>query len=128
MAWLIRPGSLRDSALKMVSISAGETPRGERVDERIVGRQTAGLTEERGLVPHQRDHFLEMRREYFEIIGLARLDPEDLGSRRSLGETGDQRRRRRDGVVALAAHLAQVRERPVLELGGARLGPFQEPR
>ena len=69
-----------------------------------------------------------MRRKYFEIIGLAGLDPEDFGPRRGLGEARDQRRWRRDGVVALAAHLAQIGERPVLELGGARLGPLQEPR
>ena len=40
----------------------------------------------------------------------------DLGAGGRLGEARDQRQRGRDRVVALAAHLAQVGELPVLEL------------
>ena len=123
----MRPGSLRDSALKIVSMSAVEIPGRESIDQRVVRRQAARLAEQRRLVAHQVDDFLEVRREQFEVIRLLGLDPKHLGARGGLGEPRNQRRRRCNGVIALAAHLAQIGERPILELRGPRFRALQQP-
>ena len=69
-----------------------------------------------------------MGRQQLEVIGLLGLDPKHLGARGSLCETRDQRRRSRDGVIALAAHLVQIGERPILQLRRARLRALQQAR
>ena len=100
----------------------------EAVDQGVVRRQTARLAEQCGLVAHQMDHLFQMRRKQFEVVGLLGLDPKHFGARRRLGEPRNQRRRSGDGVVALPAHLAQIGERPILHLRGARLGALEQPR
>jgi hypothetical protein len=94
----------------------GRDARRETVHQRIVGREPARLPEQRRLVAHQVHDLLQMGREQLEVIGLARLHPEHLGARGGLGQARNQRRRRRNRMVALAAHLAQVGERPILQL------------
>jgi hypothetical protein len=105
----------------------GRDARREHLDQRIVRCETAGLAEQRRLVAHQMHDLLEVGRKQLEVVGLARLDPEHLGTGRRLREARDQRRRRRDRMIALTAHLAQVRERPVVELRGGRLGALEQP-
>jgi hypothetical protein len=73
-------------------------------------------------------HLLQVWRQHLEVVGLARLDPEDFRARRRFGQARDQRRRRCDGMIALPAHFAQIRARPIIELHGAGLGPLQQPR
>ena len=119
---------MRDKRLENRVDIRGRDTRRKRIDQGVVGREPAGLTEQRRLVAHQMHDLFEVRREQFEVIGLARLDPEDLGARGRLRQARDQRRRRRDGVVALPAHLAQIRERPILELRGPGLGALQQTR
>jgi hypothetical protein len=99
----------------------------ECVDQGIVGRQAARLSEQRRLIAHQGHHLFQVRGEQFEIVGLARLDPEEFRPRRRLRQARDQGRRSRNGMVALPAHLAQVGERPILELRRAGLGALQQP-
>jgi len=69
-----------------------------------------------------------MGRQQFEVIRLLGLDPEHLGARGGLGQARDQRRRSRNRMVALAAHLVQIGERPVFQLRGARFGALQQAR
>ena len=122
------PGKLARQRLEDGVDIRGRDTRRERIDQRVVGGEPARLTQERGLVAHQLDHLFEVGRENLEIARLARLDPEHLGARRRLRQARDQGGRRRDGMVALATHLAQVGERPILELRGSGLGALQEPR
>ncbi len=110
-----------------VDIARGNARR-KSVHQRVVGRQPPRLPEQRRLVAHQAHHFLQMGREQFEVIGLLGLDPIHLGARRGLGEARDERRRGRNRMVALAAHLVQIGERPILQLGGARLCALQQAR
>ena len=70
---------------------------------------------------------LQVRREQLEVVGLLGFDPIHLGPRGRFRETRDQGRRRRDCVIALPAHLAQVRERPILELRRGGLGTLEQP-
>ncbi len=91
------PGSLRDRALKIVSISAVEMPGVNASTNASYGRQAAGLAQQRRLVAHQVDHLFQVRGEQLEIVGLARLDPEDFGARGALA-----RRAIKDGGVAMA--------------------------
>jgi len=116
----MRPGSLRDSALKMVSISAVEMPGVNASTMGIVGCQPPRLTQQCRFVPHQVDDLFQMRSEDLEVVGLAGLDPEDFGAGRGLRQGArSMKAGGRDGMVALAPHLAQVRERPILQLRGA---------
>ena len=48
----------------------GSDPGREFVHQRVVGREIERLAEQRRLVAHQRDHFLEVRREQFELVLL----------------------------------------------------------
>src|SRR5262245_9996289 len=69
-----------------------------------------------------------MRREVLELAGLARLQPLRFGLRGRLGEARHQGHGGRDGEVALPAHLAQVRDLPVLESREAGLRAIQQAR
>ena len=62
---LMRPGSLRDSALNMVSISGCRNARHEAVHQRIVGREPTCLPEQRCLVAHQVHHLFQVWRQQF---------------------------------------------------------------
>ena len=115
MASRIRLGRRRDEPEQLVDVRAQE-PGAELVDQRVVGREPERLGQHLRLVARQRDDLFEVRREQREVVLLLGLEPARLGERRRPGETRDQRQRRGDRVVALAAHLAQVRELPVLEL------------
>ena len=124
----ISPGRRRASALNIASISRRGEPRAELIDQRVVRREIARLAEQLRLVAHQVNHFFEVRREVFELAGLARVQPLRFGLGRSLGQARDQRHRRRDREVALPAHLAQVRDLPVLEAAGAGLRAIEQAR
>ena len=95
-----------------IDLARGEAG-AELIDERVVRREIARLAQQLRLVAHQVDDLFEMRREVFELAGLARVQPFRLGLGGGLGEARHQRDRRRDGEVALPAHLAQVRDLPV---------------
>jgi hypothetical protein len=69
----------------------------------------------------------QVRREVLELAGLARLQPFHLGLRRRLGQARNQRHRCGDGEIALATHLAQVGDLPVLESAGTGLRTVEQP-
>ena len=102
--------------------------RAELVDQRVVGLQGERLSEECSLVSHQRDDFFQVRREQREVVLLPRLQPLHLGARRGPRQPGNQRLRRRDRMIALTAHLAQVRELPVFEPLGVGLRAIEQAR
>ena len=112
---------------QLVDIGAQEAG-AEAIDERIVRREPERLRQHLRLVARQRDHFFEMRREQREVVVLARLEPTHFCERRGTCKPGDQRERSGDRVVALAAHLTQVGELPVLELRLVRLRALDESR
>ncbi len=116
-----------DHAEQLIDAFGQETG-AEFVDQRIVGGQAERLRKHRGLVARERDDLLEVRREQREAVLLLGFEPAHLGQRGGLRQPGDQRQRRRDGVVALAAHFAQVGELPVLELRLVRLRALDQPR
>jgi len=116
----MRPGSLRDSALNMVVDVGRRNARRKSVHQRVVGRQTPRLPQQRCLVAHQVHDLFQVGREQFEVIGLFGLDPETPSARaRGLGQARDQRRRGRNRMIALAAHLVQIGQRPVPPIGRA---------
>ncbi len=59
--------------------------------------------------------FLKMRREDVEPPLLTGFEPVSFSSGSGLGEAGYQGHRSRDRVVALATHLAKVRDLPILK-------------
>ena len=107
---------------------AGGEPGAELIDQRVIGREVARLAQQLRLVAHQVDDFFEVRREIFELAGLARVQPFRLGLGRGLRQARHQRHRRRDREVALTAHLAQVGDLPVLEAAGVGLGAIEQAR
>ena len=121
----ISPGKRRASALNIASISAGGQARAEFVHQRVVRREIARLAQQLRLVAHQVDDLLQIRREVFELAGLTRVQPFRFGFGGGFGQTRHQRHRRRDGEVALPAHLAQVGDLPVLE--STRCWPGRDP-
>src|SRR5205814_5267352 len=86
------------------------------------------LAEKGSLVPHQMDHFLEVRRKGLEFALRAGLEPARFGARGGLREARNERRGGRDRVIALPAHLVQVGDLPVLEPLGVRLGDRKSTR
>ena len=102
--------------------------RAEFIDEGIVGRQVARLAQQLRLVTHQVYDLFEVRSEVLELAGLACLQPLGLGLGGGLCQSRYQRNRGRDGEISLAAHLAHVRDLPVFESVGIRLGPVEQPR
>ena len=110
-----------------VDIRGGQSG-AELVHQCIVRSEIERLAEERRLVPHQVDHFLQVRRERLELALGAGLEPARFGARSGFGEARHERNRGGDRMVALAAHLVQVRDLPVGEPLGVRLSAVQEPR
>ncbi len=106
----------------------GEQAGGEFVGQRVVGLQPEMLPEHRGATARQLDHLGQMRRQHLEVTLLARLQPLGLGAGDGAREARDQRWRRRDRMIPLAAHLAQVGDLPVLQVLPARLGTIDQPR
>ena len=106
----------------------GSDPRGEGIHQRIVGGEIERLPEERRLVAHQMHHLLEVRREQLELPLGTCLEPVRLGAGGGLGQAGNQADRRRDGMVALPAHLPKIRDLPVGESLGVGLRPIEQPR
>ncbi len=100
----------------------------EFIDQRVVGREVQRLAKQRCLVAHQQQHLLEVRREQRIVVVAARGQPLALGDRRGARQPRDQRHGRGNGVIALAAHLAQVRDLPVLEPAQIRLRTIEQPR
>ena len=99
----------------------------ELVDQRVVWREIQRLAQQLRLVAHQMQHFLEVRREQREVVAAPRGDPFHLGRRGRAREARDERHRRRDRMIALAAHFTQVRELPVAAALGIGLGPVEQP-
>ena len=110
-----------------VDIRGGQSG-AELVHQRIVRGEIQRLAEERRLVADQVHHFLQVRRERLELALGAGLEPARFGARSGLGEPRDERGRGGDRMVALPAHLVQVRDLPVGEPLGVRLSAIQEPR
>ncbi len=142
---LARDGQRRTAGLQLDDVAdQGRQPRRERteqpvdlgsekagteaVDQRVVGLEAERLRQHLGLVARQCHDLLEVRHEQRKVGLLLGLEPADLGDRGGAGEARDQRDRRGDGAVALAAHLAQVGELPVLELPGRGLCALEQPR
>jgi len=118
------PRERLESALDIRGADAGA----ELIDQCIVGRKVQGLAEQRSLVAHQVHDLLEMRGEDFEPTLLPGLEPVDLGARGRSRQPGDQRDRRRDGMVALTPHLAEVRDLPLAQALRVGLRAIEQPR
>ena len=67
-----------------------------------------------------------MRSKELELALLPRFEPAGFGTRGGLREARDQSDGRGDRVVALAAHLAQIRDLPIDEALAVRLRAIQE--
>ncbi len=117
----------RKSLEHRVDVGRGDAG-AELVHERIIGRQIQSLPEQRRLVANQVQDLFQVRREEVELALLTGFEPADLGPRRGARETRNQRYGRGNGVIALAAHLAQVRHLPVLQTLGIGLRTIQQPR
>ena len=110
-----------------IDIVAGNT-RAVLIDEGVVGREVQRLAEQRRLVPHQHHHLFQVRGEDLEAALGTRLQPMRLSLGGRMRQTRHEIRRRRDGVIALAAHFAQIGDLPVIQTLGIGVRPIQQAR